>query len=286
MKFRSLSKAAYGKINLYLAVTGLRDDGYHTIETVFQGVDLCDRLSISEHNSGGISLRTNKSFLPTDGSNLAHRAASLFYERSGLENNGLYINIKKQLPVGAGMAGGSANAAAVLSMLNQMHNRPLSKAQLDAVALELGADVPYCLRGGAALAHGIGEKLTMLQSMPDCFIVILKPPFSVSAKLAYSLHDGCKQPPPPPVQNLLHALRSGDLQGVCSSMYNSLELPVCKERAEIKSITEHLRACGAMGAMMTGSGSASFGIFEDKHKAERAIKTANRRWESHLTRPI
>ena len=155
---KTISGKAFAKLNLYLSVEGLRTDGYHELETVFQAVDLCDLVAITVHRQGGISLRCSLPYLPTDGRNLAVKAAELFFELSGVQNPGLNINIKKNIPVGAGMAGGSTDAACVLRLLNRAFGMPLGEKALHRGAQSLGADVPFCLMGGTALAGGTGEK--------------------------------------------------------------------------------------------------------------------------------
>ena len=178
----TLFEPAYAKVNLTLDILGVREDGYHELETVFQAIDLCDLVAVSVHRQGGISLRCNLPYLPTDGRNLAVKAAEAFFRAAGVENPGLHINIKKVIPVGAGMAGGSTDAACVLRLLNRAFGLPLSDKKLAETALTLGADVPFCLWGGTALAGGVGEKLKPLSPMPDCFLVVGKPSFSVSTK--------------------------------------------------------------------------------------------------------
>ena len=163
---RTYHEGAFAKLNLYLGIHGLRDDGYHELETVFQSIELQDKVSISVHDKGGISLRCNKRFLPTDERNLAYKAALAFFEAAGLDNPGLNIDIKKVIPVGAGMAGGSTDAACVLRLLNRAFDRPLSREQLAETALKLGADVPFCLWGGTALAGGVGENSSRWHPCP------------------------------------------------------------------------------------------------------------------------
>ena len=267
------SGTAFAKLNLYLGIHGLRPDGYHELETVFQAVDLKDLVSISLHEKGGISLRCNKMYLPTDNRNLAYRAAEAFFSASGVENPGLHINMKKIIPVGAGMAGGSTDAACVLRLLNRAFGDPLTPAQLAEVALTLGADVPFCLWGGTALAGGVGEDLRQLKPMPPCAILVGKPKFSVSTKAAFGLYDEKPREICPPPDAMLQALETGDLAGIAGNLYNSLEEPVGEKYPRIGQIIARMEGAGAMGVRMTGSGSAVFGIFETDEEAKKAART-------------
>lgn len=284
---RTYNEGAFAKLNLYLGIHGLRDDGYHELETVFQSIELQDQVSISVHDKGGISLRCNKRFLPTDERNLAYKAALAFFEAAGLDNPGLHINIKKVIPVGAGMAGGSTDAACVLRLLNRAFDRPLSREQLAETALKLGADVPFCLWGGTALAGGVGEKLKPLAPMPDCFIVVAKPRFSVSTKAAFGLYDQQPDLHCPDSTAMAQALAQGDLQAISENLYNSLEKPVGGAYPRILQLVERLDSAGALGARMTGSGSAVFGIFDDRQKAKKAMSGLRLQCrEVYLTRPL
>lgn len=284
---RTYNEGAFAKLNLYLGIHGLREDGYHELETVFQSIELQDQVSISVHDKGGISLRCNKRFLPTDERNLAYKAALAFFEAAGLDNPGLHINIKKVIPVGAGMAGGSTDAACVLRLLNRAFDRPLSKEQLAETALKLGADVPFCLWGGTALAGGVGEKLKPLAPMPECFIVVVKPHFSVSTKAAFGLYDQQPDLHCPHSGAMVQALERGDLRAISTNLYNSLEKPVGGQHPRILQIIERLESAGALGARMTGSGSAVFGIFDDRQKAKKAMPGLRLLCrEVYLTRPL
>ena len=284
---RTYNEGAFAKLNLYLGIHGLREDGYHELETVFQSIDLQDQVGISVHDKGGISLRCNKRFLPTDERNLAYRAALAFFEAVGIENPGLHINIKKVIPVGAGMAGGSTDAACVLRLLNRAFDRPLTKEQLAETALKLGADVPFCLWGGTALAGGVGEKIKPLKPMPDCWIVVAKPHFSVSTKVAFGLYDAQPEDACPPSAAMVEALEQGDIRAVAGNLYNSLEKPVGGKHNRILQLVDRLNNAGALGARMTGSGSAVFGIFDDGQKAKKAVQSLRLLCrEVYLTRPL
>lgn len=278
---------AFAKLNLYLGVEGLRPDGYHELETVFQAIDLCDRVSLTLHRRGGISLRCNLPYLPCDERNLAFKAANLFFEKTGLENPGIHLNIKKLIPVGAGMAGGSTDAACVLRLLNRAFGMPLREKTLADAALALGADVPFCLNGGTALATGVGERLKPLAPMPECRIVVGKPAFSVSTKAAFGLFDQQKTEAPPGAEQVLQALARADLQALSGALYNSLEKPVAGEHPQITLLRECFLQNGALGARMTGSGSAVFGIFSEEECAKKAAEAAQPLCKSvFITRPL
>lgn len=273
---RTFEEKAFAKLNLYLGIHGLREDGYHELETVFQAIDLCDLVAVSLHHRGGISLRCNLPYLPTDGRNLAVRAAETFFRTAGMENPGLNINIKKVIPVGAGMAGGSTDAACVLRLLNRAFGMPLCDKKLAEAALSLGADVPFCIHGGTALARGVGEKLQTLAPMPDCFFVVAKPNFSVATKDAFQLYDSQPDGNCPDSGALLAALERGELKAVAGNLYNGLEGPVGGEKPLIFRLREALLQNGALGARMTGSGSAVFGIFETGDQAHLAASRVKR----------
>ena len=285
---QALSTNAYAKINLTLDITGRRDDGYHTLESVMHTVSLCDRVLVRLHDEGeGVTLGCNLPYLPRDGRNLAVRAAALFWERSGLPPRRVEIHIKKAIPVGAGMAGGSTDAAAVLRLLNRMAGFPFSRQALAALALELGADVPFCLRIGAALACGIGEKLKPAPALPPCHIVVCKPPVSVSTKRAYELIDACHDLLHPPAEAMLAALESGSFDAVCAALGNSMAGPIEGEKPQIADIRRQLLALGAGGAMMSGSGSAVFALFREKAAAEEAACALGGQWrEVFLCKPV
>ena len=267
---KTFNGTAFAKLNLYLGVRGLRPDGYHELETVFQAVDLCDLVSLSLHRQGGVSLRCNLPYLPTDHRNLAVKAANAFFQVSGIENPGLHINIKKVIPVGAGMAGGSTDAACVLRLLNRAFGMPLCEKKLAATALSLGADVPFCLHGGTALARGVGEKLQSQRPMPPCFLVVGKPGFSVATRDAFALYDNRPGGEPSTAAAVLKGLEEGDLAAIAGGLHNDLEAPVSRRYRLVGRLRTSLLDSGALGARMTGSGSAVFGIFEDREQAEAA----------------
>lgn len=275
---------AHAKINLTLDVTGRREDGYHTVKMVMQSVALHDDVIVRLNQLGGYLLENNLSYLPNDERNLAMRAAKLFYERTRIPNPGTEIAIVKRIPIAAGLAGGSADAAAVLRALDTLHGTAIDPFTLCAYGLELGADVPYCLLGGTMLAEGIGEKLTPLPCMPHCYAVLVKPPFSVSTAEVYACMNGGDISPRPDTAGMLEALRAGDYPGICHRLYNVMEPVTGGKHPEIAEIRDVLLSCGADGAVMSGSGPTTYGLFADARCARAAYETLMKQFsETHLT---
>ena len=273
---RTYTGRAYAKLNLSLDIQGLREDGYHELESVMQTVSVWDDLRITIGEGQGITLSCDLPYIPTDDRNLAVRAARIFYEALGHPAPDLHIHIEKRIPVGAGMAGGSTDAAAVLRLLNQAEGKPLSGEQLQALGLKLGADVPFCLVGGTCLCGGVGEKLRPLPPMPDCSILVVKPAVSVSTKTAYGLFDEYEPKIRADIPAMEAALVSGDIHAVAAAMGNSLEAPISAFKPVITAIRDRIRSSGALGAMMTGSGSAVFGLYPDLKGARKAMNCCRR----------
>lgn len=273
---------ARAKINLTLDVTGRRDDGYHTVKMVMQTVELHDDVHVAlvhgEKKPQGIRLSCNLPYLPTDSRNLAYRAAELFYEMTGVPLGTVEIHIEKRIPVAAGLAGGSTDAAAVLRALSALHAVGLTDDELCEMGLKLGADVPYCLRGGTMLAEGIGEMLSPLPAMPHCYVVLCKPPFSVSTKEVYEQIDSVEIETRPDADGMIQALEQGDFPGVCSHLYNVMEDVTGKKRRQIAEIRTFLTENGADGTLMSGSGPTVFGLFSDEHRAKSAAKMLSHRF--------
>lgn len=258
---------ARAKINLGLDVTGTRKDGYHLVRMVMQTVDLYDRIEMLRvPNQTGVTLKTNLPYIPTDASNLAVQAAELIMHRFSLKG-GLSIRLLKRIPVAAGLAGGSADAAAVLTGMNRMFSLRLSKKELMRQGLVLGADVPYCVMRGTALAEGIGEKLTVLPAMPHCYIVIAKPDFGVSTKKIYSLLDSGKIAHHPDIDGIICALKDKDLLQTAALSENVLEPVTASLYPEVITLQKMMKEGGALTALMSGSGPSVFGIFETSGKA-------------------
>lgn len=260
---------ALAKINLGLDVTGCREDGYHLVRMIMQTIHLFDSVQMEKIKETEIRLTTNIRFLPTNEHNIAYKAAKLLMDEFGIRQ-GIHIDIKKCIPVSAGMAGGSTDAAAVLYGMNQMYGLKLSNRQLARRALTLGADVPYCLMRGTALAEGIGEKLTRLPAMPRCPVVIAKPGISVSTKWVYenlSLDDESAHPD---IDRLIDDIKQQDLKELASHMGNILEGVTIREYPVIAQIKESLIGHGALNAMMSGSGPTVFALFDDRSRAREA----------------
>lgn len=244
---------ALAKINLGLDVTGRREDGYHLVRMIMQTIHLFDSVQMAKTKESGIRLSTNIRFLPANENNIAYKAAKLLMEEFGI-TQGVSIDIRKCIPVSAGMAGGSTDAAAVLYGMNQMFGLKLSNRQLAHRGLTLGADVPYCLMRGTALAEGIGEQLTRLPAIPRCPVVIAKPGISVSTKWVYENLSLNGQSVHPDIDQLIADIRQQDLRSMASHMGNILEDVTVREYPVIAQIKESLTAHGALNAMMSGSG--------------------------------
>ena len=262
---------AHAKLNLTLDVLGRRPDGYHDLRMVMQSVALADVLTLEESGDGELRVRTNLHFLPNNEKNLAAQAALRWWEARGQAPRGLEIAIEKSVPVCAGMAGGSSDAAAVLRALNQMEGAPLSLWELAKIGERVGSDVPYCVLGGTALAEGRGEILTPLPPLPQCWAVLCKPEFSISTPALFAKIDSVRLRCRPDTQGVVAALEAGDLHGVARRMYNVFEdaLPE-RQRARVNDIKNVLIQCGALGASMSGTGPTAFGLFDDEGLAREA----------------
>lgn len=264
---------ALAKINLGLDVLRRREDGYHEVKMIMQTISLYDELMLKKIKKPEIQLRTNLPYLPTNENNLAYQAAKLLMDEYQIEG-GLLIQLDKKIPVAAGMAGGSSDAAAVLWGVNQMYHLGLSRRELMERGVRLGADVPYCILRGTALAEGIGEKLKVLPPMPKCYLLIAKPGISVSTRFVYeNLHaNELEKEQHPDVDAMIAALRQKDLALLSSRMGNILELVTIPAHPVIDKIKQEMRKAGALGAMMSGSGPTVFGIFDTQPKARKAYR--------------
>lgn len=259
---------SYAKINLTLDVLGKRDDGYHEVRMLMQSTALCDNITV-RRTRGGIQVGSNIGYLPTDGRNIAYKAAQLFLERYA-PGAGVKIFIEKNIPVAAGLAGGSGNAAAVLCAMNALFGTGLTDAELEKTGLELGADVPYCIRGGTALCEGIGEKLTTIAPMPQTTILLVKPPISVSTAGVYTAIDSCDSLAHPDTDAVIAAIHAGDTAKIAAGLSNVMEAVTAQKHPQIRGIKEKLMKNGALGAVMSGSGPTVFGIFDDERAAKRS----------------
>lgn len=273
---------ALGKINLGLDVLGKRENGYHDVRMIMQTVYLYDEVTLEKRQEPGITVSTNLIYLPTDKTNIAYRAAKILLDEFG-ERRGVAIHLKKHIPVAAGMAGGSADAAAVLFGMNRMFGWKLSEKELMERGVTLGADVPYCIMRGTALAEGIGEKLTRLPAMPKCHLLIAKPPISVSTKLVYEKLDALAIVDHPDIDGIIEGLKDRDLIRVAGSMGNVLQNVTETEYPVITQIKEEMIKGGAINAMMSGSGPTVFGLFKERSMAK---KTAEQIRQLGLARQI
>jgi len=281
---RYIKVRAHGKINLGLDVVRKREDGYHEVKMVMQTVGIYDGIDIMRQpgKERNISIETNLRYLPSNENNLAHKAASMLMEEFNINEN-IFIKMKKMIPVSAGMAGGSADCAAVLRGMNTMFNLGLSTEELKIRGVKLGADVPYCIMEGTALSEGIGEILTPLKPMPDCHIILVKPFINIYTKFVYENLRANELPYHPDIDGMVDAINKGDLYGVTSRMSNVLETVTETNYPVIGEIKDMLKEMGAVNAIMSGSGSTVFGIYDDPEKAEYSYKKMK---ESGLGRQI
>ncbi len=260
---------ALAKINLGLDVLRRRDDGYHEVRMIMQTLKMYDKITIRKMKEPGIQLKSNLFYVPENESNLAYRAAKMLADEFQLAQ-GIFIDLQKFIPVAAGMAGGSSDAAAVLYGVNRMFHLNLSKRQLMERGVKIGADVPYCIMRGTVLAEGIGEKLTPLPPMPSCKVVVAKPQISVSTKFVYENLKLNEIDAHPDIDILLSGIREGNLHKVAANMGNVLETVTIPNYPVIAEIREEMMRLGALNAMMSGSGPTVFGLFDDEVLAQRA----------------
>ena len=273
---------AFAKINLGLDVLGKREDGYHEVRMIMQTIRMYDQLDMRKSVEPGIHLTTNKKYIPVDENNLVWRAAKLMMDTCGIIE-GVSIHLHKVIPVAAGMAGGSSDAAATLVGMNRLFHCGLSKEKLMELGVQIGADVPYCVLRGTALAEGIGEKLTVLPPMPDCWILIGKPGISVSTKYVYTTLDLNTDTVHPDIDGMKKALEDGNLYGITERMGNVLQDVTIPAYPEVERIKEQMKTLGAVNAMMSGSGPTVFGIFDNEEKAQEACQKL---WESRSCQQV
>lgn len=258
---------ARAKINLGLDVIRKREDGYHEVKMIMQSLNLYDKVTISKIQDKEIRITTNRSYLPTNEDNLMYKAAKLMMDEYNIDL-GVEIHLEKFIPVAAGMAGGSSDAAATLVGINQLFGLGISRKELMKQGVKIGADVPFCIMRGTVLAEGIGEKLTKLKPMPSCPIVIAKPGINVSTKFVYEnlkLDDSMVHPD---IDGIIESIKQGDIPGVCGKMGNVLEIVTIKEYPVIEEIKQEMLNMGAYNSLMSGSGPTVFGIFETRQQAQ------------------
>ena len=258
---KEIKETGWAKLNISLDVADRRPDGFHDMIMVMQTISLSDDIVIRLNDTGKVRAKTNFSFIPGDERNLAVKAAMKFLAAVGDEAQGMSISISKNIPVGAGMAGGSTDAAAVLRALNRMYDNPLSPHALEELSAEVGSDVPFCVRGGTVLATGRGEKLESLKNMPECMYVVCKPEFSISTPELFRKLDQMSLRCHPDTAGILDAIERDELEQVCRRMYNVFEDVDDRRLRTVKDIKSIMLDHGAMGAMMTGTGSAVFAVF-------------------------
>lgn len=258
-----IRKEAYAKINLTLDVVGKRDDGYHLLETVMQTVSLCDVVSVEKFDD--IVITCSEPAVPVDERNSCHKAARVFFERTGI-SGGARIDIEKHIPSEAGLGGGSSDAATVLCMLNEIYDARLSYSELEELAAKVGADVAFLVRGGTSVCRGIGEDMERIAGLPERWVLLVKPDFGVSTPEAYRLFDEKGAQSTYGTEAFLRALR--DDGNPYEFISNDLEAALCN--MEIARIRRELLTLGAEAAQMTGSGSCVFGVFENEDIAARA----------------
>lgn len=271
---------AYAKINLGLDVVKRLPNGYHQVKMIMQSVDLYDILTL-EKTESGIHVTTDCPLLPTDQGNLVYRAAKLMLESFRIRS-GVRIHIEKKIPIAAGMAGGSTDAAAAMKGISHLFGLNVPLSHLMEQGVSIGADVPYCIMGGTALAEGIGEKLTPLPPMPACHILIVKPPVSVSTKYVYEHLDAKRIIRHPDIDGMTAAIRTGELEGILERMENVLETVTIPAYPVIESIKSTMRRLGAANCLMSGSGPTVFGIFKDRESAESAYEIMKKDSENQV----
>ena len=273
---------ALAKINLGLDVVRKREDGYHEVRMIMQTIQMYDLLKIDKCSEPGIHLTTNLPYVPCDERNLVYKAAKLLMDEFEIRQ-GVTMNLKKFIPVSAGMAGGSSDAAAALVGMNRLFGLKLSMEELMKRGVTIGADVPYCIMRGTALAEGIGEILTPLSPVPFCYVLIGKPGINVSTKTAYENLNLSQIQQHPKIDSMIDAIQAQDLKGMAGLMENVFEPGIIREYPVVQKIKDLMLEGGALNAMMSGSGPTVFGIFDSRRKME---KTAQKLRESHLVKTV
>ena len=257
---------APAKINIGLDVLRRREDGYHEVKMIMQSIRLFDRLTLTKTLEAGIHLHTNLRFLPVNEDNLVYRSAKLLMDEFGIQE-GVDIRLDKRIPVAAGMAGGSTDAASCMLAMNDLFQLGLSKRALMKRGVTLGADIPYCILKGTALSEGIGEKLSTIPETPDCYVLIAKPSFHVSTKFVYTNLVLDEHTEHPDIDGMIQSMKKNDLTDLCHQMANILETVTIPAHPEIADIKRCMMENGALGSLMSGSGPTVFGIFDDLDKA-------------------
>lgn len=279
---------AHAKINLTLDIVGKRPDGYHEMKMIMQSLSLSDVISMEQRKESGVFVETNLDYLPTGSNNLAGKAVAVFYKNMEKTQESYHIKIQKNIPVCAGLAGGSTDAATVLHMINEMEQRPFSPEKLRDISQEVGSDVPFCLLSGTALAEGKGEILTALPPMPMCYILLCKPNFSLSTPTLFGKISNMKLSLRPDTEGIIKSIKSQDLYGISQRLFNVFEEALTlHQRQVIDEIKNKMLDFSALGASMSGSGPTVFGVFAEKSHAEAAAQQLKLEFpETFLTTPV
>ena len=272
---KEITLKAMAKINLGLDVIRRREDGYHEVRMIMQTVNLYDELTFRKQQGGRVRLTTNLRSLPTDGHNLIVKTVELLRKEYGIKE-GLSVHLKKKIPVAAGMAGGSTDAAAAFAGMNELFDLGMTMEDMQKKAVAIGADVPYCIQGGTALSEGIGEILTPLPSAPRCSVIIAKPPIHVSTRFVYENLHLDKLEKPPDIDGILDGIREGNIRGVAERLENVLETVTEKEYPVIGQIKQFLMQRGALGALMSGSGPTVYALYDRNDLAAQACEELRR----------
>lgn len=277
---------APAKVNLALDILGARSDGYHDMKMVMQTISLCDTVSVEE-TASGFELRTDGDFIPAGKKTLEQRAAEAFFEAAGFPMPGLRVTLEKVTPAYAGLGGGSADVAALLRILRDNYAPEMSTEELERIGFTVGSDMPFCVRGGTALAEGRGEVLTDLPPLPDCWFVLCKPDFGIPTPSLFALVDGGELTCRPDIGGMGLALESGDLAGVAARLGNVFEEVLPEEYHEVFTIKNRLMELGALNAAMSGSGPTVFGIFSEQETAKRAAGVLKETYQqTYLAVPV
>ena len=259
----NITVSANAKINLFLDITGKRPDGYHNISSVMHSLDLHDSINLSSNNTGEITITSTHPYIPKDERNIAYKAAAKFLSEINSQK-GVSINIVKRIPIGGGLGGSSTDGAAVLQGLNYIFGKPFSEEELIKIGASLSADIPFCLKKGAALCEGIGEILTPLPTFTCCYVAIINPRFSLNTKMMYERYDNETDVSHPSPASMMDALKNNSVEDAAKCLYNAFEPPAISINSAIGAFKERLLAEGAKGALMSGSGSCVYGLFDNQ----------------------